>query len=268
MGILDDLKNQSDNQKAGIAREQQRQADLFEYYKTNIHPKMLQLYTFLKEFTEHLNYIEKTTKALYPINPDGSEQEFDQGDYRVTIDCATEVKNMNLRFYCTLKQPLIFDLENIKRIQTYTDVLHGHRIEFDRFDNKDNNYELVSAKFKVVGPIPVNIIFQADVENSNINMSIHNFEKAGVVKHILKERHITEEFMDGLGKYILRENPTFFKLEIDEEEKEKIRQKIKADLKIRQLELEEAERLLQLEEEAEKKEKEKKSWKNIFKKLD
>lgn len=265
MGILDDLKNQSDLQKAAEEREKQRQADLLKYYQTYIHPKMLKLYTFLNEFIEHLNYIKKITKVSFPVAPDGSLREFEQTDYKVTIDSTSAVKDMNLRFNCRLSEPLIFELENSERIQRYTDVLQSYRIEFDRFDRKDDNYELVGAKFKVTGPIQTNIILQADIENSSINLLLNNFEKPGASKHVFKERHITEEFIDGLGKFILRQNPMFLKLDIADDHKDQIRQNIQADLKIRQQELEEAERLLRLDEE---KETEKKSWKNLFKKMD
>ena len=265
MGILDDLKKQSEVQKAGEAQEKQHQADLLKFYQENLHPKMLQLYTFLNEFIEHLNYIKLDTKSSYPVKPDGSMQEFAQGDYKVTIDSANEVKEINLRFYCELKEPLIFELENSERIQRYTDVLHSYRIEFDRTDNKDNNYELISSKFKVVGPIPVNVILQGDVATSSIHLILNNFEKSGVSKHTFKERHITEEFIDELGKFIIRDNPEFLKLDIEDDHKEKIRQHIQADLKQRQQELNDAEALLKSEE---KKEAEKKSWKNIFKKTD
>lgn len=268
MGILDELKSQSEAQKNDVLKEQRRQAQLLEYYQQHIHPKMMQLYSFLNEFIEHLNYIGSTTETSYPIAPDGSARNFTHSDYKITIDSTTAVKDMNLRFNCCLKDPLIFEIENSKRIHTYADVLNSYRIAFDRVDNKNSNYELISAKFKVNGPIPVNIIFQADVEASKINMLLYNFEKPGATKHVFSAEQITEEFMDGLGKHILRANPEFFKLEIAEENKEIIRQKIKADLKIRQQELEEAELLLAAEEEAERKEKERKSWKNIFKKMD
>lgn len=265
MGILDDLKNQSEIQKAAEEQEKQRQADLLKYYEDNIHPKMLNIYTYLNEFIKHLNYINKVIKFSYPIAPDGSLREFEQSDYKITIDSTKAIKDLNLRFSCKLNEPLVFELENSERILSYTDVLHRYRIEFDRTDNKDSNYELISSKFKIIGPMSVNIIFQADIETSSINMLLNNFEKAGASKHIYKESHITEEFIDDLGKFILRENPEFLKLDIEDDHKEKIRQSIQADLKRRQEELEEAERLLKLEEEQEA---EKKSWKNLFKKID
>jgi len=264
MGILDDLKSQSEVQKAEEAKEKQRQADQLKFYQKNLHPKMLQLYTFLNEFVEHLNYTKRITKVSYPIKLDGSLLEFNQGDYKVTIDSANEVKEINLRFYCALEEPLIIDVENSKRIQRYADVLHSYRIEFDRTDTKNNNYELISAKFKVLGPVPVNIILQGDIATSSIHLILNNFEKPGVSKHTFKERHITEEFIDDFGKFILRQNPEFLKLDIADEHKEKIRQNIQADIKQRQNEIEKADRLLELEQ---SKEKEKKSWKNLFKKM-
>lgn len=265
MGILDDLKNQSDIQKADEASEAQRQAELLKFYQENLHPKMLQLYTYLNELTEHLNYVKTGTTASYPIQPDGSMQEFQHANYKVTIDSAKEVKEINLRFDCLLEEPLIFELENSERILRYTDVLHSYRIEFDRTDNKDSDYQLISAKFKVIGPISVNIVLQGDIDASSIHLLLNNFEKPGTSKHTYKERHITEEFIDDFGKFILRENPMFLKLDIEDEHKEQIRQNIQADLKRRQQEMEEADRLLEIEQ---AKEKENKSWKNIFKKTD
>ena len=265
MGILDDLKNQSEALKASEEQEKQHQAELLKYYQLNLHPKMLQLYTFLNEFIEHLNYIKTETIAYYPVIPDGSLQAFNQADYKVTIDSANEVKEINLRFLCGLKEPLVFEIENSERIQRYTDVLHSYRVEFDRTDKKNSNYELVSAKFKVIGPVPVNIILQGDVTTSSINLFFNNFEKPGISKHTFKERHITEEFIDNFGKYILRQNPEFLKLDIADEHKEIIRQKVQADLMQRQQELEEAERLHSLEKSQTA---EKKTWKNLFKKTD
>lgn len=263
MGILDDLKNQTKAQKEALLNEQQRQTELLKHYQKNIHPKMMKLYTFLNEFVQHLNYIDTTTTSFYPITPDGKAQSFNQSGYKITIDSTSAVKDMNLRFNCSLQTPLIFELEHSERILSYTDALNSYKIAFDRTDTKNSNYDLISAKFKVLGPIPVNIIFQADIEACKINMLLHNVDKPGTAKHILSAEHITDEFLDGLGKYILRNNPDFFKLDIAEEDKEKIRQKIKDDLKMRQQELEESERL-QAEDDAIRKEK--KSWKNIFKK--
>jgi len=264
MGLLDDLKNQSESLKAKEAQERQRKADLEKYYQDHIHPKMLQIYSFLTELGEHLNFIKADTTANYPILPKGISQSFKQKNYKVTIDSSKNVKNINFQFECHLFEPIKFEMDGGEIIQRYSDVLDSYRMKYRRNDFKNDEYELINANFKLEGPIVVNILLQGDVENSSIILMLNNFEKPGSVKHIFKDRHVTEEFLDGLGKYILRENPKFFSLDIDERDKEILRQRVAEDRKRRQEELEEAERLLQEEEEREKQAN--KSWTNLFKK--
>lgn len=263
MGILDDLKNQAEVQKAKEEQDKQRQADLIQYYQDEIQPKMLQLYKFFNELVEHLNYLNKDTKATYPVMPDGSLQEFNQSEYKVTIDSAKEIKNINLRFFCNLEKPLRLEVENEERIERYSEVLHSFRIPFDRKDSKDNDFNLIKSSFEIKGPITAHIIFKGDVGNSQIEMLLTNVEKPGTHKHLLKDRHITEDFIDGLGKFILRENPQFLKLEIADEDKERIRLRVQEDIQRRHEELEEAEQLLQAEAH---KDQGSSGWKNIFKK--
>ena len=263
MGILDDLKNQSEAQKTGEKNEKQRLAGLEQYYQDNIRPKMLLLYNFLNELVEHLNYLKKSTIASYPVYPDGSTQTFSQSDYKVTIDSTNIIKNINFSFLCNLEKTLKLEVENEERIERYTEVLNSFRIPFDRQDTKDNDYCLIKSGFEIKGPIRVHVVFKANIENSSIDMLLTNLDNPGTQKYKFTERHITEEFIDGLGKYILRENPSFLKLDINEEDKEEIRKQVQLDLKRRNEELEAAE--LRIKTEADN-EKELKSWKNIFKK--
>ena len=265
MGLLDDLKNQSDSLKVREEKERQRVAGLEKHYQENIHPKMTQIYSFLNKLAEHLNFIKSDTIALYPILPKGQLKPLKQKNYKINIDSSKCIKNINFFFSCHLDDVIKFDMEGSEVILRYSDVLDSYKLEYLRNDYKNKEYELISSTFKLKGPVKVNFVFQGNVEDSSIEMLIGNFEKPGVAKHKFTEHQITEEFLDELGKYILRENKSFLSLNIDDENKEKIRQKIQEDIKRRQQELEEAERLLKLEEEQEA---EKKSWKNLFKKID
>lgn len=263
MGFLDDLKNQAADRKASEDQLKQRQAELEKIYQETIHPKMVNIYKFLTEMCEHLNYLKPDTRAFYPLRPDGSLQSFKQGDYKVTIDSANCIKNVTLRFFCELDAPLTYDIEHQDRILRYSEVLESYRMPFTRKDYKDDNYELISANFKVTGPLPVHVIFQGDVENSAIKLLLTNFERPGTVKHTLQERHIEAAFFDSFGKYLLRENDKFMSLDISEQDKEKIRQQLQQEMLRRQQELEEAERLQQEEQ---LQQKQKSSWRNIFSK--
>ncbi len=262
MGILDELKSQSGIQEAVDKEELLNQTDLQKYYQENIQPKMLQLYSFFTKFTEQLNLMPPTLVS-YPVKPDGGMLEFEQSGYKVTADNVQEPKNINFSFVCSLKDPSVFKIENIERIERYSDLLTSFRIVFERSDEKNKNYELLGARFKVIGLMPVNVILQVNLETFSIDLVLNNFEMPGKHKYVYKANQITEKFIDDLGRYTIRQNPDFMKLDINDEDKEKIRQNIQAEIQRRQQELEEAERLLKLEEDQEA---EKKSWKNIFKK--
>lgn len=262
MGILDELKSQSGVQEAVEKEELQNQTDLQKHYQENIQPKMLQLYSFFTKFTEQLNLMPPAP-ASYPVKPDGDMLEFEQSGYKLTADNVQEPKDINFSFVCSLKVPSVFKIENIERIERYSDLLTSFRIVFERKDEKNKNYELVGTSFKVIGLMPVNVTLQVNLETFSIDLILNNFEMPGKHKYVYKDNQITEKFIDDLGRYTIRQNPDFMKLDIDDEDKEKIRQNIQAEIQRRQQELEEAERLLKLEEEQEA---EKKSWKNIFKK--
>ena len=263
MGILDELKSQSGIQQAVDDEDLQSQTEQQQYYVENILPKMLQLYSFFTEFVEQLNLLNTPTAMSYPVKPDGSMLEFEQSKYKVAVDNVLEPKNINFSFACSLKEQFDIKIENVESIERYAEVLTNYRIEFDRTDEKNRDYELVGATFNVLGPLPVNVILQANLETSSIELVLKNFEMPGVLKYIYKDDQITEQFIDDLGRYAIRQNPDFLKLDINDEDKEKIRQNIQAEMKRRQQELDEAEILVQQEEEQEA---ENMSWKNIFKK--
>ena len=86
MGLLDDLKNQAETLRA---KEQQGEAgsgDKSQFYDKEIHPRMKEIYGFLKEMTENLNFIKPETIVQYPIYPGGEKQAFRQGKYKKVSD--------------------------------------------------------------------------------------------------------------------------------------------------------------------------------------
>ena len=248
MSFLDDLKNQAADRKQKEQLEQQRQEQLQQTYQQDIHPRMVEVYTYLNEMIKHLNYLDTDTKASYPISPDKSKRAFRQADYKVTIDSANSIKNITLKFSCSLDSKLEYEVEGKKAIDAYNDWLNDYNLKFYRKDYKDDNYELLSSRFLLEGPIYVTVQFIGDVENSGVNLFFRNIEKPGISKSVLKARHLTRDFMDDLARYLLREDEKFLSLDISETEKQTIREKLQQEKARREQELLEAE--LQAEQQA------------------
>lgn len=247
MGLLDDLKKQSDDLKAKEQQEKERQQRLNQYYQDEIHPGMLNIYKYLSQMIEHLNYIKGDTTAMIPLLPNHEKTALKQKEYNLVIDSVEQTKNITLKFECHLPNKIKVELFGKDKSLNYNDRLNAYKIKFHRRDNKDANYELLGSRFDVEGPLHCAVTFAGDVDNSCVNLFLRNIEGPGVTRHILKAHHLNDEFMDKLGKYLLRENEDFLKLDMDDSTRAQIRQNLAEAQKQREQEMIEVEQRLKEE---------------------
>lgn len=262
MSLLDDLKNQAEQRRAEEERNRLEQERLHAIYMEQIVPRMQEAFAYINQLCEHLNYLKTETPAYYPILTDGGLQQFHQRNYKVLIDSTTQPKTITLRFSCELDEPMRFMVQGGAKVEHVAERLKAYRIPHHCKEAMDRDYRVTHANVKVDGPLNVTFVMQADIASSCINMMYNNFEAPGTKTIPLRPEQVDREFLEQLGKFILRENENFMKLEINTDVKDEIRRKIEQEKIKRQQELEEMERL-RLEEEA--REKEQRSWRNRLK---
>ena len=85
-----------------------------------------------------------------------------------------------------------------------------------------------------------------------MQLLLNNFEGPGVVKRNLEAKNINQDFLDKLGRYILREDDKLFSLDISEKDKQAIREMVERERAKRAQEIAEMERLAEEEKEKEK----------------
>jgi len=263
MGLLDDLKNQANDQRDREQREKQRWEQLESIYRDEIHPRMTEVYQYLNELVEHLNYLKPETLASYPILPQGASCTFRQHDYKLTVDSTRQTRNITLTCKAELAQPVRFSLEGREKVLRQKELLDSFKLRYDRKEYKNDSYELTGADFKLEGPINISVYFVGDVETSSVNLVMSNFEQPGAVRHVLKARHLNREFLDKLGRYLLRKDDQFLNLDISDDHKQTIRQMLEQERLRREQEIAEMER--QAREEAEQ-DKARRRLLNIFNK--
>ncbi len=252
MGLLDDLKNQADNLQA---KEQAGEGGLgqkTDFYNNEIHPRMVEIFDFLKEMTKNLNIIKPETIIEYPILPGGQNQTFRQGDYKVEADNHQQIKEIKLSFKAELEKPITLKVMGEDNAKKQTELLASYKILSQRKDFKDKNYKHTHSDFIIEGPINITIQFVGDVEASSVQLYLGNFDTPGVVKRNLDIKNINQDFLDKLGHYILREDNKLFSLDISEKDKQAIRQMVEKERAKRELEIAEMERLAEEEKEKEK----------------
>lgn len=237
MGLLDDLRKQADVLKTEAEEEQERQQRLRNVYLAEINPKLIQIYRYLKEVVDHLNYINPDVLISYQLPVCGQIAGFRQTDYRIAADSSEEMHEIHFQFTCQREKRLHLRLENSHEIEKLSDYLAERRIQFHCKKEKDDNFLVTAAYFSISNRIPVLFKITANVEDSTIEFSISNFNELGGRKITLVGSQINDDLLDSLGRYILREEDSFPPLNISEEEVGAIRQKVMQEKKRLQEEL-------------------------------
>ena len=253
MGLLDDLRKQSEELKAKEDQEGARREQAEKVYREQLQPKLNELYVHLKELTDHLNYIKPNTKANYIVNAEGMQKEFLQGDYSVSIDSTDDTGLVALRFNCTRPEPVEFTVRDPNLVSKHVGYLNQYNLVFEGKKQADDRGNIIGAYFKLKPYIPIEVLFRGDRENACVNLVISNFDVLGRSTHVLQAEKFTDDFIDQFDRFIIRENPDMFSAKVDDKVKEELRAKLQEEQKRREEEMEEIERL-QKEEEARQKE--------------
>ena len=262
MGLLDDLKKQSESKKAQEDQASVRREQAEEYYRQKVQPKLTEIYTHFAELTKHLNYVKPETIAKYAINVAGQEAEFYQGEYKVQVDSTTDTNYISIRCKCTRPTDIEFVIDDPSAINKNKNFLNEHGLSYQVYPR--NNGE-PGARISVQAEITPELLFEGDRMKGCVNLKILNFESLGKRTRVLQIHEINDQFLDGLDRFLIRENENFFKLNIDEKAKEEIRAKVQEEQRRRIEELKEMERLAEEEKMREKLEKENKGIKKGLK---
>ena len=252
MGLLDDLKNQADNLQAKEQQDDGLSGEKAQYYEKEIHPRMTEVYKFLNEMVKNLNIIKPETIVNYPILPGGNNQPFRQGDYKVIADNHQQMKEIKLTFKAELAEPVSLRVKGEDDVKKQIELLASYRVHNERKDIKDNNFKLTHSDFIILGPVNITVQFVGDVEASSIQLLLNYFEGPGLAKRNLDVKNINQDFLDKLGRFLLREDNKLFSLDISEKDKQAIREMVQKERVKREQEIAEMERLAQEEEEKQK----------------
>lgn len=249
MGLLDDLKNQAEEEKVLEEEQATRQAQGEQFYEQELKPRLMMAFEFFNQLTKHLEALKTETRVDYQLLPGGGTVSLRQGGYKVLIDSSKTPKKLDFMLECSFDQPVEFDTEGGMVVQNHIDLLDRYGLRYQKEEKKGPGGQIISAKFVLGAPLPLKATIEADVDAGDIKLIIRNFSQPGYIKYPIKVEQFTEAFLDRLGSFIIRKQANLFgSQEISEETKRKLREKILAEKNMREQELVEAEKLRQQEE--------------------
>jgi hypothetical protein len=226
MSLLDELKAKADEHRTDTEIEAARLADQAAHYQTQLLPRMVQAYSYLKELTEHLSVVDETCPADYPLLPAGKPITLQQGDYSVAIDSRQRPTQLELRCGATLAESIYYDIKGKKQVEQQQKLLNGYGLKYECTERKDDRFEIESAGFKLIGPLPIRVVLLADSEERCLTLHLRNIDRAGITSVNLAPSKFDGDFLDRLGRFILRQQSNLFSIELSKEARKKLHDKL------------------------------------------
>ena len=231
MSLLDELKAKADERRSDAELEAAKLANQAEFYQLQLLPRMLQAYTFLQELTAHLKVVDETCAVHYALLPDEKTVTLQQGDYSVAIDSRQEPTQLELRCKAHLPEPVTFDVKGKQEVLRHGQLMDRYGLKYERTERKDERFDIDSATFKLLGPLPVRVVIVADSENRCLSLHLRNVDQAGVKTVNIAPEKFDENFLDRLGRFVLRQQTSLFSTELSEEARQKLQDKLAAQRK-------------------------------------
>lgn len=252
MGLLDDLKSEAERLQNQKSSEEKQKARLEAIYREEINPKMQKITTYLGELSEQLNILKPETQPVYTIPGYGKVKGLIQKDYSVNADSINNMTQLCFRFYAELPKEIEFSVTPKSKANETCSFLEEQNLTFSEWPVRDLHQRPIGITFQVKLRVEILFLFQADIENSCIQLTIVNFEDFTESNKSYRPKSIDIDWLEDMGYYILRKNESMHTLEISEEKKLQLREQLKQEEAIRQREMEE----LLVREEAEREQKE------------
>lgn len=225
MSYLDQLKTEAQARQAQELEIQQQHAQQEEIFQTQVKPALEQLYHYLRELAQQLNYLKPETRVSYEIKGYGELDDFQQQNYRVMSYHELEalgyqsfdhLRNRNDRLVdlssnfvlrCTCKVPYKIRIKKYSKreMELQKDFLVKHKIRFTCTEENDIDYKLKRAIFIVEPMIHVEFDFVGNMETSAIDLTVKNFTTLGNKTYTLEPADINAFFLDELAKYMTRQ---------------------------------------------------------------
>lgn len=225
VSLLDDLEHEAQKRQVTATDAQQRKALREEFFKTQIAPRTTALYAYLAKLVANLKVLKPAKPWRYALPGYGDIVAYSDHDYELAQTLQADAHEIRLTFGCSIAQnesPPV-EVEGIK-VKALSATFQRYNLSGQIFDAKKGAAgEIISAKFRARGRIPLVAIFHADADGTSLKMSFRNFETLGEVLKTVSLGQLNEPLFDDIGRYLAREENHLFREELPTDYREQLR---------------------------------------------
>ncbi len=237
MSLLDDIQKKAEHKRQQQHGEATFASQLEQTYSQHINPRLKRVYAFFNSLIAELNYLDEPVTCAYKIPGAGTVKNFQHSHYRIAANSSDRLTDIRINFLCQRDTPIAFLVETEARAEQIRDELHRLQVGFEHRPDYAKGLENAATFFTLTGQIPVQIRLHVEPNSTNIVLETINLPELGIFKKTLKPHEINDEFMDSLGRFMMRQHsnidmhadsPHQAAGESAEEQAEKIRKQLRA----------------------------------------
>jgi hypothetical protein len=228
MGLLDELEKEAERRRAGDDEQEKAREERERIYREACEPAMQALAEYLGELFKKVQTLKTRTRLSFDLPGYGvvvaetePEYQFRQtrepGRIRLEIVGVAQV----LSEECPLLQ-----VDGVSKVKAMNRLFQQCRLGGMQPMLKDEAGEVSSASFRARGKIDMSGEIEANAGSAQIRLSLTNFEGYVTNTRSFPPERLTEDFFDGIGRYLLCQSSAALKESLPED----VRSQLKARL--------------------------------------
>jgi hypothetical protein len=231
MGLLDELEQEAERRRSEEAKVEADREARDAIWREKLRPSMEALAAYLKKLTEHLTFLKRRTRVVYPLVGYGDvvayvEPQFEFRDapgktqHEITLEFGAQIASEEC--------PNV-EAEGLGKVRALTNIFQQHRIGGMVEPRKNANGDVTAARFQARGKIPLKLAISADRDTGVARMSFVNFEGLTPSSRSFAADLLNEQLFDALGRFIAREENTFAQESVAEDVRRQLQNKLQRD---------------------------------------
>jgi hypothetical protein len=231
VGLLDELEQEAQKLKATSDDAAKRKAEREEIFRTKLDPSMVALYEYLTKLVSSLKVLQPKKQLRYTLTGYGDIVGYVEHEYELQVTQQPDSKEITLSYPCLVANeecPTV-EIQGATKVATVAGAFQRYHLGGLLDPKKDVTNQIVSAKFKAKGRIPMTATFSADADSAVVKMQFVNFDSLGIATKSIAPAQLNEELFDDIGRYLTHEPNGLFREALSDSYRNQLRTKVQQE---------------------------------------
>ncbi len=230
MGLLDELEQEAARRSGTDADEAARQARETAW-KESLLPAATRLGEYLTRFAKTLTAAQRRIRLSYEIPGYGEVVALAEGPFecRITPGAVQHEIEFAVVAQASPGDSTLVVADTPGKVRFIGGLLQNHHLSGLHDISKNSNGEVISGRFQARGRIPVRLHALATQESGQLKLAFTNVEAFGTLQRTYAADAITDEVLDTIGRYLLREIETLSQEKLDVNTRKQLQTQIQRD---------------------------------------